>query len=317
MHEACPCSDEDDGLVELMWCSGHAVMQSQAPRRPVVQDQEVTPWFQYLIADDDDDSLEKVLFSEIFGEMPADAGRPYKEEDKERGAADAVTALRSGVMPTPLLMEKVGLWDDVGDDARSALASEASKSVVATISSRSVCGGSNQAQTPGAAPTRVVSDTTSDNAPPPPLSGGKARHAWSYQDASTILTSPSKRPRPPSISKWKQSDAAESASEDVEESQSTAVTTYGLAKKPSTAKRQRAAQLHNLSEKRRRDRINEKMKALQELIPHCNKTDKASMLDEAVEYLKSLQLQLQMMRAMGGGMALASAPMMSPAGAHQ
>jgi phytochrome-interacting factor 4 len=44
---------------------------------------------------------------------------------------------------------------------------------------------------------------------------------------------------------------------------------------------------------RRRDRINEKMRALQELIPHCNKTDKASMLDEAIEYLKSLQLQVQ------------------------
>lgn len=35
------------------------------------------------------------------------------------------------------------------------------------------------------------------------------------------------------------------------------------------------------------------MRALQELIPHCNKTDKASMLDEAIEYLKSLQLQVQ------------------------
>lgn len=92
---------------------------------------------------------------------------------------------------------------------------------------------------------------------------------------------------------------------------------------------------------RRRDRINEKMKALQELIPRCNKvtffiyiyifylsafsflgfegsysstyviviimilndipsvslskfqSDKASMLDEAIEYLKSLQLQVQ------------------------
>jgi phytochrome-interacting factor 4 len=44
---------------------------------------------------------------------------------------------------------------------------------------------------------------------------------------------------------------------------------------------------------RRRDRINEKMRALQELIPHCNKTDKASMLDEAIEYLKWLQLQVQ------------------------
>ncbi|KAG7036275.1 Transcription factor PIF1 [Cucurbita argyrosperma subsp. argyrosperma] len=60
-----------------------------------------------------------------------------------------------------------------------------------------------------------------------------------------------------------------------------------------STKRYRASDVHNLSERRRRDRINEKMKALQELIPRCNKADKASMLDEAIEYLKSLQFQVQ------------------------
>ncbi|KAL9168975.1 hypothetical protein ABFS82_04G048900 [Erythranthe guttata] len=74
-----------------------------------------------------------------------------------------------------------------------------------------------------------------------------------------------------------------------------------------STKRSRAAEVHNLSERRRRDRINEKMKALQELIPRCNKSDKASMLDEAIEYMKSLQMQLQMM-SMGCGMV----PMMYP-----
>ncbi|KAJ0053968.1 hypothetical protein Pint_01368 [Pistacia integerrima] len=78
-----------------------------------------------------------------------------------------------------------------------------------------------------------------------------------------------------------------------------------------SCRRSRAAEVHNLSERRRRDRINEKMKALQELIPHCNKTDKASMLDEAIEYLKSLQLQLQVMW-LGSGMA----PMMFPGVQH-
>ncbi|XP_019193873.1 PREDICTED: transcription factor PIF4-like [Ipomoea nil] len=72
--------------------------------------------------------------------------------------------------------------------------------------------------------------------------------------------------------------------------------------KSGTTRRSRAAEVHNLSERRRRDRINEKMRALQELLPHSNKTDKASMLDEAIEYLKSLQMQLQMMW-MGSGMA--------------
>ncbi|KAK1325321.1 Transcription factor PIF4 [Acorus calamus] len=78
-----------------------------------------------------------------------------------------------------------------------------------------------------------------------------------------------------------------------------------------SARRSRAAEVHNLSERRRRDRINEKMKALQELIPHCNKSDKASMLDEAIEYLKSLQMQVQILW-MGSGMA----PMMLPGIQH-
>ncbi|XVE83651.1 hypothetical protein DITRI_Ditri16bG0103600 [Diplodiscus trichospermus] len=81
-----------------------------------------------------------------------------------------------------------------------------------------------------------------------------------------------------------------------------------------SSRRTRAAEVHNLSERRRRDRINEKMRELQELIPHCNKTDKASMLDEAIEYLKSLQLQLQAFQVMwmGSGMA----PMMFPGIQH-
>ncbi|XP_059293629.1 transcription factor SPATULA isoform X1 [Lycium ferocissimum] len=67
-----------------------------------------------------------------------------------------------------------------------------------------------------------------------------------------------------------------------------------------SSKRSRAAEVHNMSEKRRRSRINEKMKALQKLIPNSNKTDKASMLDEAIEYLKQLQLQVQMLTMRNG-----------------
>ncbi|RZC68819.1 hypothetical protein C5167_032811 [Papaver somniferum] len=90
------------------------------------------------------------------------------------------------------------------------------------------------------------------------------------------------------------------------------VDTKKQARGSTSARRARAAEVHNLSERRRRDRINEKMKALQELIPRCNKSDKASMLDEAIEYLKSLQLQVQMM-SMGCGMV----PMMFPPGVQQ
>ncbi|XP_050208160.1 transcription factor SPATULA-like [Mercurialis annua] len=77
-----------------------------------------------------------------------------------------------------------------------------------------------------------------------------------------------------------------------------------------SSKRSRAAEVHNLSEKRRRSRINEKMKALQNLIPNSNKTDKASMLDEAIEYLKQLQLQVQMLSMRNG---ISMHPMCLPA----
>ncbi|GMJ01002.1 hypothetical protein HRI_003769400 [Hibiscus trionum] len=69
------------------------------------------------------------------------------------------------------------------------------------------------------------------------------------------------------------------------------------------AKGKRKTEVHSLSERKRRGKINKKMRALKELIPNCTKVDKASMLDEAIEYLKSLQLQVQMM-SMGNGVYL-------------
>lgn len=71
----------------------------------------------------------------------------------------------------------------------------------------------------------------------------------------------------------------------------------------SSSKRGRVAEFHNMSEKKRRQRINEKLKALQKLIPNSNKTDKASMLDDAIDYLRHLQLQVQML-AMRNGSSL-------------
>ncbi|KAL8250700.1 hypothetical protein R6Q59_034393 [Mikania micrantha] len=69
---------------------------------------------------------------------------------------------------------------------------------------------------------------------------------------------------------------------------------------PRSSKRTRAAEFHNMAEKRRRSRINEKLKALQTLVPNSNKTDKASMLDEAIEYLKQLQLKVQTLTMRNG-----------------
>nr|XP_043627598.1 transcription factor UNE10-like isoform X2 [Erigeron canadensis] len=65
-----------------------------------------------------------------------------------------------------------------------------------------------------------------------------------------------------------------------------------------STKRSRAAAIHNQSERKRRDKINQKMKTLQKLVPNANKTDKASMLDEVIEYLKQLQAQIHMIGRM-------------------
>ncbi|XP_050380274.1 transcription factor PIF3-like isoform X2 [Argentina anserina] len=119
----------------------------------------------------------------------------------------------------------------------------------------------------------------------------------------------SDKPTRASKRKSRDTDDYECHSEDVEEE------SVGLKKVPhgrgTGSKRSRAAEVHNLSERRRRDRINEKMRALQELIPNCNKVDKASMLDEAIEYLKTLQLQVQIM-SMGAGLFMPQ--MMLPPG---
>ncbi|KAF8006235.1 hypothetical protein BT93_K0508 [Corymbia citriodora subsp. variegata] len=123
---------------------------------------------------------------------------------------------------------------------------------------------------------------------------------------------PPPQPPPPEDRKRKgieiDTDGDEYHSEDVELE---SADTKKQARGSTSTKKSRAAEVHNRSERRRRDRINEKMKALQELIPHCNKADKASMLDEAIEYLKSLQMQVQMM-----SMGCSVIPMMFP-GVHQ
>ncbi|KAK6921704.1 Myc-type, basic helix-loop-helix (bHLH) domain, partial [Dillenia turbinata] len=71
-----------------------------------------------------------------------------------------------------------------------------------------------------------------------------------------------------------------------------------LSERPSgkRPKQKRSAESHNMSERRRRDRIGTKMTTLQQLIPNCNKTDKVAMLEDAVKYIKTLKSQVQMMR---------------------
>ncbi|CAL1360838.1 unnamed protein product [Linum trigynum] len=60
------------------------------------------------------------------------------------------------------------------------------------------------------------------------------------------------------------------------------------------ARRGQATDSHSLAERARREKISRKMKCLQDLVPGCNKiTGRAGMLDEIINYVQSLQRQVE------------------------
>ncbi|KAE8658116.1 Transcription factor bHLH69 [Hibiscus syriacus] len=77
------------------------------------------------------------------------------------------------------------------------------------------------------------------------------------------------------------------------------------------ARRGQATDPHSIAERLRRVKIAERMKALQELVPNANKTDKASMLDEIIDYVKFLQLQVKVLSMSRLGGAAAVAPLVT------
>ncbi|KAJ7956311.1 transcription factor bHLH79 [Quillaja saponaria] len=62
------------------------------------------------------------------------------------------------------------------------------------------------------------------------------------------------------------------------------------------ARRGQATDSHSLAERVRRERISERMKILQDLVPGCNKViGKALVLDEIINYIQSLQRQVELL----------------------
>ncbi|CAN6550622.1 unnamed protein product [Malus baccata var. baccata] len=60
------------------------------------------------------------------------------------------------------------------------------------------------------------------------------------------------------------------------------------------ARRGQATDSHSLAERARREKISERMKILQDLVPGCNKViGKALVLDEIINYVQSLQRQVE------------------------
>ncbi|XWS22299.1 hypothetical protein CRYUN_Cryun29cG0022100 [Craigia yunnanensis] len=111
------------------------------------------------------------------------------------------------------------------------------------------------------------------------------------------------------VKRSKQDEAAENAKEKTEQNGNAKATNDGNQKpskensKPSEprtdyihvrARRGQATDSHSLAERVRREKISERMKVLQDLVPGCNKvTGKAVMLDEIINYVQSLQQQVE------------------------
>ncbi|XP_034699706.1 uncharacterized protein LOC117925019 isoform X2 [Vitis riparia] len=85
----------------------------------------------------------------------------------------------------------------------------------------------------------------------------------------------------------------------------------GTGKPRVRARRGQATDPHSIAERLRREKIAERMKNLQELVPNSNKTDKASMLDEIIEYVKFLQLQVKVLSMSRLGAAEAVVPLIT------
>jgi phytochrome-interacting factor 4 len=289
---------DDDGLIELLWCNGHVVMQSQAalrkPSRPdkaaapaAVQDEDAAAaaaaWFQYQV----EDPLERDdLFAELFGEAQAavDAGRGAccKEEAEERGG-DEDARQSSGMMPPPQpLPREVKACPGDGAAARTsagcceatATATEGAESSMLTIGS-SFCGSNHVQQTtprargaaapPGAAKdvarargaatdtssaTRSRSCTTKSEHPGPGAAAAAARRSGKRKQSDATdaeVRSPPLPARPQSFHTAASIDDDRECMLDVEFQ--SADVTCEPAQKTATAKRRRAAEVHNLSER--------------------------------------------------------------------
>lgn len=300
------CSEDDD-LIELLWCNGHVVMQSQTHRKlpprpektaPVAPPAAIAPppatapedeaglWFPFALAD----SLDKDIFSDFFCEPPAAAavapvveagGKPCRDADvpappEQDAGVGAATCTVSEAPPCDLMpppksttprgvscsrQQTISLGDELSELVRAGrkAAAASSSSMLSAIGS-SICG-SNQVLVP---PRHAVvpGDTLPSAVGSANANAGGRGHETTVASSSgrsngcfgatcTEPTSTSNR-----SSKRKRLDTTEdeeSPSEDAESESAAA------ARKPpqklSTARRSRAAEVHNLSERVRAEAL--------------------------------------------------------------
>ncbi|XP_008444563.1 putative transcription factor bHLH086 [Cucumis melo] len=90
------------------------------------------------------------------------------------------------------------------------------------------------------------------------------------------------------------SDQEENGSEEANGGGSGATSDGGINRK-SRASRGSATDPQSLYARKRRERINERLRILQKLVPNGTKVDISTMLEEAVHYVKFLQLQIKLL----------------------
>ncbi|CAL5092600.1 unnamed protein product [Urochloa decumbens] len=79
-----------------------------------------------------------------------------------------------------------------------------------------------------------------------------------------------------------------------------------------SSRRSHHGEAHNLTEKRRRQKINERLRTLQQLVPGCDKSNQASTLDQTIQYMKSLQHHVQEMSCGPARPAATAVPVVPP-----
>ncbi|XP_068656729.1 transcription factor PIF5-like isoform X2 [Aristolochia californica] len=329
----------DPELMELLWQNGQVVMNSQIHRRSAPSSTETKPvhkleqpskfgvsegntssfthedetasWLHYPV----EDSFEKEFCSNFFHDFPnVDSTRDHpNQENRTRSQSLFKQYENQSMAEIAMLPPKSQVTDPLAQgpnigSSRTVNFSHFSRLYKNDGEEKANVIPGEKDKFPGSLEAGVQkmasqSERGEADVVEPTVSSSSGESGGSLTRTSKLTDHNQSRKR-----KGRDADESECQSEDA------GYESVAASKPPSrsaTARRSRAAEVHNLSERRRRDRINEKMRALQELIPHCNKSDKASMLDEAIEYLKSLQLQVQIM-CMSSGMA----PMMYPGLQH-
>ncbi|PKA64049.1 Transcription factor PIF1 [Apostasia shenzhenica] len=266
-------------FAELLWRNGNPLIHSPSPRRlpasineeeeeeeeeepkdlknpilnPALEDHEMSPWFQYPSFE----LLEKELASDFFCDIPS-------------------TAVTESTMPPPkpeLPENRSSLnFPHFSRPAKFCINNRTQKEIQSDVSGSSSMitmgsgtGETNQVATFFDRKSNLCNLSTVSLPPPQRSKEDLETRTETYEATGTSSSGGSVLNVHGNKRKGREVDEAGSMSEEGD---------YESAdgKKPAQRyRRSRAAEVHNLSERRRRDRINEKMKALQELIPNCTK----------------------------------------------